>query len=79
MWGVVVCAVLHSLSNRSRRGTGAVSGVTLALPNAQDLGFRVDRVDKDNKMFIMIYLTKVKSSKPSLDAPPLKPCQYKRR
>mmetsp|Transcript_65290 Transcript_65290/g.95614 ORF Transcript_65290/g.95614 Transcript_65290/m.95614 type:complete len:90 (+) Transcript_65290:131-400(+) len=46
-----------------------------------DMGFKVDQVDKDNKMFIMLYLTKVGEcgALNKLTAPQLKVCQYKKR
>lgn len=45
------------------------------------LGFKVDEVDKGNKMFIMFYLTKVRNAGKvgKLAAPELKACQYKKR
>lgn len=43
------------------------------------MGFRVDKCDTSNTMFIMLFLTKVAPFDSSYKAPPLKACQYKKR
>ena len=47
----------------------------------EGMGLRVDEVDKNNKMFIMFYLTKVRACGKlgALQPPELKACQYKKR
>ena len=48
----------------------------------QSMGFAIDSVDKDNKMFVMVFVTKKGDCPKDLNVhppPPLKACQYKKR
>lgn len=53
------------------------------LSTLQAMGLSIDKVEKENKMFVMVHLTKTGKCPKSYAAvskpPPLKACQYKKR
>ena len=54
----------------------------ISKPRTQTMGFSIEQVDKDNKMFALVRAVKKaafpKTFRPDM-APPLKACQYKKR